>query len=166
MLVIANQSKFKCPLCGGSITLPRQSGLGAYINERSYSASDSWPIQWLCILHAQVCKCSSDRIECIEFEEQPPVEFPAAIWEIEHPCSGDSCNAGLCGYTWWDLSETCRGNLVDRIVTAKPEALCPAGHPIHWQKGKVKQLCCLSSLPVQAWVAGGPSLGMTERFSV
>jgi hypothetical protein len=138
MPVITIQFKFKCPLCGWSITLPRQSKLGAYINEKYYTAADSWPVQWLCIPHEQVCECSSDRIERIEFEEQPHVEFPAALWEIEHPCGQDGCNAGFHGYTWWDLSEAHRGSLIDRIVTAKPKALCSTGHPIDWQAGKIK----------------------------
>lgn len=141
MPVIRLQFKFKCPLCSESITLPRQSELGTYINEKYDTVSNSWPVQWLCIPHERVCECSSDRIERIEFEEQPHVEFPAAVWKIEHPCSQDGCNgynACFRGYTLWDLSETCQGSLIDRIVTSKPRALCTADHPIDWQAGRVK----------------------------
>jgi hypothetical protein len=138
MPVITIQFKFKCLLCGESITLPRRSKLGTYLNEKYYTASDSWPVQWLCIPHEEACECSSDRIERIELEEQPGVKFLAAVWEIERPCGQDGCNAGFRGYTWWDLSETCRGSLIDRIVTSKPKALCYAHHPIDWQAAKIK----------------------------
>jgi hypothetical protein len=136
--VIATQFKFKCPVCGLSITLPRQSNLGAYVNEKYDAFSGSWPIQWLCIPGEQVCECSSDRIERIGFEEQPRVEFPASVWKIEHPCSKDVCDAGFRGYAWWDSAETCRGSLADRIVTAKPKAPCSVGHSIDWQAEKIE----------------------------
>ena len=136
-VVIATQFKLKCPLCGLAITLPRRSNLGAYVNE-DYVASSSWPIKWLCIPGEEIRECSSDRIERIEFEEQPRVEFPAALWKIEHPCSQDGCNDGFCGYAWWDSSETCRGSLIDRIVVARPKASCSAGHAIDWQPERIE----------------------------
>lgn len=80
------QFKFKCPLCAWSITLPRSSELGTYNNEAYRFNPNSWPISWICTAHGQICACSPERIERIEFEEQAHVEHPAVVWEIEHPC--------------------------------------------------------------------------------
>jgi hypothetical protein len=45
------QFKFKCPLCGWSIILPRMSDLGSYLNETYRPNVQSW--QWIqcCVFH-------------------------------------------------------------------------------------------------------------------
>jgi len=137
-VVIATQFKFKCPLCGWSITLPRRSQLGAYVDEKYHPISASWPIKWICIPHEHVCDCTFDRVELIKFEEQPRVESPASLWEIEPPCSQGSCQMVFQGYTLWDLSEASRVGLIDSITKANPKVTCSAGHEIIWQSEKIK----------------------------
>ena len=130
------QFKFKCPLCGWAITLPRMSDLGSYLNETYRPSVQSW--QWICTAHERICECSPDRIERIEFEEQPKVEHPAAVWKIEHPCGQDGCLEQFRGFTLWDAAESCRRTLIDRLVGMKPQAKCGSGHEILWQPQRIK----------------------------
>lgn len=136
--MIAIQFKFKCPLCGWSITLPRRSQLVTYVNDKCHPDLGSWPIQWICIPHETVCRCQYDRVECIEFEEQVHTESPAALWEVECPCIEESCTMNLKAYTLWDLSEASRGELIAWLVKVKPKAPCSARHEIDWQSEEIK----------------------------
>ena len=132
------QFKFKCPLCAWSISLPRKSELGIYINETYRFNPKSWPISWICTGHEQICECSPDRIERIEFEVQPPVEHPAVVWKIEHPCIQSGCGTKFQGFTLWDVSQSCRESLVDRLVEMKPQARCVRGHEIVWRPQRIE----------------------------
>ena len=77
-----------------------------------------------------------DRVELIKFQEQPRVESPASLWEIEHSCSQDSCQMVFHGYTLGDLSEDSRVGLIDSVTKANPKAPCSSGPEIIWQSEK------------------------------
>jgi hypothetical protein len=130
------QFKFKCPLCGWSITLPRTSSIGEYVYETYKPRVQSW--HWICTAHELICDCSPDRIERTEFEEQPHVEHRAVIWEINHSCSEDGCGAEFHGFIWWDAAESGRETLVGRLSSMELHARCAAGHEITWHPQKIK----------------------------
>jgi hypothetical protein len=93
----------------------------------------------ICLAHEQVCEGSDLNIGRIDLEEQPHVEHPAALWEIECMCSQENCDRSLLAFTLWDLSKAARGELTDRIVKVKPTAaFCSSGHEIEWQPEKIK----------------------------
>jgi hypothetical protein len=137
-VMIATQFKLKCPLCAESITLPRAGDLGNYAGETYHPSPESWPIKWICTAHEQICECSTDRIERINFEEQPYVTHPATVWKIEQRCSRGDCVEQFQGFTLWDASESCRGTLIDRVDKTKPKATCAANHEILWQADRLR----------------------------
>ncbi len=132
------QFRFKCPLCEESITLPRLSELGTYINEKYHLGSTPWPISWICAAHERICDCFPETIERIEFEIQPNIKYPAAVWKVEHPCGQENCEVEFNGYTWGHAAESSGGALVERLIDMKPEIKCCVGHEMAWNPRRLK----------------------------
>ncbi len=81
-----------CPLCGRTIVLPPQSQIGTFVGQQCQPMG-TWPIKFLCIVHAQLCECSADKIRWEAYPTPDPSQRQVALWMIVLRCAREGCGS-------------------------------------------------------------------------
>jgi hypothetical protein len=128
---------FRCPMCGGSVVLPRQSALGEYGGQQYHRRTDRWPLIFLCRERGKLCECSTDSIQTNPVQKPIPPPHLASLWEIECECAHNDCGLAYTIYAKYQQDET-PGNMTNTLLQSKPILACDGGHPVKFQAEKIE----------------------------
>jgi len=126
----------RCPACGESIVLPRQSPLGMYESQQ-YLPSPMWPIAFLCNRHAQVCECSAATIDLDPVQRPNQSQPGISLWEIEVECAHSNCGLPHYIYAKYRPDKTAQ-DVVERLLKANPRIRCSGNHDVLLKAEKMK----------------------------
>jgi hypothetical protein len=127
---------FRCPLCGESIVLPRQSPLGKYEGQQ-YLTTPMWPITFLCKKHGQSCECSVDKIDLEPIQRPDPPPHWETLWEIEAECVHGNCGLRHVIYAKYSPDGT-SASVVQSFLATSARVPCTGDHDAEFRTGKIR----------------------------
>ena len=127
---------FPCPGCGESIPLPRRSALGIHYGQQYVSATDAWPIRFLCFRAAKVYEVLRSAIHLGTEAARRQGAAVTSIWAIDFECTLDNCGKRHSIYTNY-LRDAEPSALSRMLLGVHPTVPCIGGHPAKFRNGRV-----------------------------